>query len=717
MNYFGLWSTTLCETVGRLVEILDFGFFKKFLIICLTSVLSVVSSWTQDGEEKGFEIVSHRARLQFFPQSLAFLCTDTLSIRMLDRNMEHLSLRFFHSYTPDNIVIRGKNIDFKQKGDNLIIEDIPSDSLIDVVVSYSGKFPFRSEFSGYTTERALLREDEVLPGGPKAYQYVRLSIVVPKDWTTIAVGKNVLQEIHADSLTTVWEFDQSLLNLGWICAGKFSNQDDRSDDVPISVHMFEEDSSYSSGVLALVKEVLPFYSKRFAPYRFPKLAVIEVDDWFAGRNALAVASPSMIMVKKLAFTTDDKFNQFDAILAHEIAHQWWPMTVYVEDQDLALLSEGMCEYSALMFNESKGVIGRRDSLGNHPLLRSLITKVISGRDAPLQKKADLRAQPTQYLKSSYVHNMLRRLVGDSTFQLIYQEYVRRYALQRVSMQNFQQLAEELSGKKLGWFFDQWVKGRGVPRLKLYNVKSVQAESKWRTRGRIRLLGYDKYTTFADVGVQTISGLKATRVFIGVDSNGVYHNDAPFEIMTDEKPTRAMLDAKGDILKIQKLPVKLGDLRDPSDGVMIVGTLDHAEYLLSRARKDSDMMERSGWSMTIKFDTSISLSDLQQERVFLYGKIGENRAVADLHEKFPIHFQGNGIVVKGETLSDSTLSLIQIIESPYTSNGTFCWVAPFSERAEPELLPFDASWVLARGKDEITSGTWEVKDEDLVVEIK
>jgi hypothetical protein len=151
--------------------------------------------------------------------------------------------------------------------------------------------------------------------------------------------------------------------------------------------------------------------------------------------------------------------------------------------------------------------------------------------------------------------------------------------------------------------------------------------------------------------------------------------------------------------------------------MIIGTKGHAEYLLSRARKDAAAMENSGWSLAIKFDTSITLSDLQQERVFLYGGPEDNIVVADLNAKFPLHLDGSSITINGEKLTDSTLALVQMIESPYTSNGTFCWIDPFSEHAQPDLLPMDVSWAIVRGKDEITSGTWVVKDEDLVVEIK
>ena len=151
--------------------------------------------------------------------------------------------------------------------------------------------------------------------------------------------------------------------------------------------------------------------------------------------------------------------------------------------------------------------------------------------------------------------------------------------------------------------------------------------------------------------------------------------------------------------------------------MIVGTGGNAEYLYARARSDSAAMERSWWSMTIKPDTVITLADLQGEHIFLYGKSAENRVVADLLEKFPIQFNGDSIRLEAGAIFDSSLALIQSIESPYNAQGSIIWVAPLTPKAEPQLLPYDASWTIVRGKEEISSGVWQVEDADLVVKIR
>jgi hypothetical protein len=537
----------------------------------------------------------------------------------------------------------------------------------------------------------------------------------------------VRREVLKDSVVYVRQTDQPVPAIGWICAGVYGSMGGDSGKIPVTFHYFAEDSASAPAIVSLARSAVGFYDRRFSPYRFSNLEIIEVEDWLGGVNALAVANPNMVLVKKLTLHTEDRFNQAATILPHEIAHQWWPMTVFIRDSDAAFLSEGMCDYSALLFNSSRGALTVRDSLKHHPLLRPLLLRAESGRDLPLEQKADLRSLPTHYLKASYVHHMLHRIMGDSAFFRLYRDYAERYAGREAGLNDFRALAEKISGRKLGWFFTEWVMKRGIPRFRIYNVKTAPSGSGWVTRGRVRVVGYDRFTALADVGVESADGVSTVPVWVGEDSAGIYSNDKPFEIKTTSKPVRAILDPGGNLLKHQKLPVTLADFRDPSEGLQIVGTRGNAGHLLGLARADSALMEESGWTVRIKADTQVTLGDLQGERVFLYGKASENSVVLELAGKFRAAFRGDSIAIPkgpgdtsriaGETLYDSTLALVQCIENPYLPRGILTWIAPLSGAANPSVLPMDASWAVMRGKESIGSGVWEVQDDETSVELR
>jgi aminopeptidase N len=71
-----------------------------------------------------------------------------------------------------------------------------------------------------------------------------------------------------------------------------------------------------------------------------------------------------------------------------------------------------------------------------------------------------------YQKGAWVLHMLRRDMGDSTFFRGIREYYRRYRDSSVTSEQFQRVMEETTGRgtRLTWFFDQWLRQPGCPRL-------------------------------------------------------------------------------------------------------------------------------------------------------------------------------------------------------------------------------------------------------------
>ena len=277
--------------------------------------------YCQEQPENGFTIISHRARLQIFPAANAIACTDTIGIRRTSFKNDFIAFHLIPVFDIREVSIDHNKKEIRKTGNGFEIKNFPADSLVNIVVSYSGTLAFRSEFTLLTNDRAVLRDDEILPNGTQALELVRFSLIVPHDWEAFAVGKLVKTESREDSSTFVWEYDRPIPQIGWICAGKFYTVRNEHGAIPVAVHLFAEDSSSGKNVAELASSIVQFYSKKFLPYRFPELNIIEVENWVAGRNVLAIAVPSIVMVKQLAITTEDSFNKAASILPHEIGHQ------------------------------------------------------------------------------------------------------------------------------------------------------------------------------------------------------------------------------------------------------------------------------------------------------------------------------------------------------------------------------------------------------------
>lgn len=684
----------------------------SFLSIFLTAECFVVTP-----PESMYEITGHRARIHLFPSEGTIRCSDTVTVRRSGEGKGAFRFELSLLHRVEKVVLNGEEIRLERTREGFSIEASKLEEENQVVVEFSGNPSGNPELSRLNSERAVLRAEDLLIRGTHAYSFTRLTIVVPRDWEAVATGMLALKRTVGDSAEFVWASQGPLPDIGWICAGKYAVTSLTVDSISFSIYLFERDSLLAQELLGFAKRVTKFYGEQFSPYRFSKLAIVEVDDWFGGPFVLAAAIPSVIFVKRTTLKTEDDFNKVQSLLPHEIAHQWWPQTIYVRDEDAAFLSEGLCEYAARLYDESVGTTGPRSAWKSHPLLRPLILRAIRGKEVPLNRAADLRALPTHYLKAAYIHHMLRGIVGDSIFRRIYREFAQRFQVKTVGMKEFQNLAEEVSGKPLGWFFQQWILETGLPRLKLYNVRASQGAKDWRVQGRIRLVGYKSYTTPVTIGVATEAGIARTSVWLGRDSTKTVKNDLPFEVRTESKPLRVVVDPYGDLLKMQKMPVRLSDLREPSNGLMIVGTRRLAGRLLELARRDSAELAQSGWSVRIKPDTASTLSDYRSERVFLYGSPSMNSIAAQIGRRFPIACDDGKCLWNSKVYTDTSLSVTQIIDNPFQEQALLCWIVPLGDSAQPVLRPLDASAVIARRGEVVESWTWSVKDEELEVEIE
>jgi hypothetical protein len=660
------------------------------------------------------KVLSHSARITIFPSEQSLSITDTFVVVTA---ASEIPLRLSQTFEIDFAEINGRNTIPLRDGALLQLRDVLSDTNT-IILQYHGRSP-ANEMTQCSETYAVLREEDVLPQGEHDYRYANITLQVPKHWETIASGKLFQKTMENDSAVFCWKTATLVPSLGWFIAGKYSVETTDADSIPIITYLTFSDSTVAEKLHTLSKNVLKVFQKKFGAYRFPKLAIVEVEDFVAGKNVAAAAFPSCILVKKQTFATQDTFNAAMEILPHEIAHQWWALSVFVDDADLAVLSEGLCEFSARLFHETVGDRSLRDDLQNHPLLRSLLVRAQQQKEVPLQQKADLRTIPTQYLKAYYFHTMLRIVIGKENFLTLLSAFSKNHWTNKATLDDFQKLAEKISEKKLDWFFEQWVKHTGIPRLKLYNVKTFFSERRWRTKGNVRVVGYEQFTTPVFVEARSEQDTVAKEIFIGKNENGKYVNDVSFEILTKEKPREVALNPRGDILLSQTMPPRFSDLREPSDGVMIIGSKGNADSLWKYARRDSSEMDKGGWWITMKVDSAVTLSDLQRARVFLYGTQQQNSVVEKFEKYFPLQMKNDSVFYRDSVWFDTAnaMGIMEIADNPFFANGLVSWFAPMGNNVQMQLLPYSHSYIVCRESIRVAEGTWEIEDEDYTVKIK
>jgi len=290
---------------------------------------------------------------------------------------------------------------------------------------------------------------------PEARATLRLQLVVPRDWTAAASGRQVSRR-HVTGASDIIEWRQERAvpsyTFGFV-AGRFITHTERAGKVTLRYLA----SATAADNIALVfresAEMLKFFEDRSGvPYPGTEYAQALVART-AGQEMAGLSIVSEEYGRSVAA------NPMSAgLLAHEFSHQWWGNTVTCRAWTEFWLNEGFATFMAAAYREHR--FGREVYLQDMASLRERYQQVVDrGHDGPLVFAS--WARPTAddrtlvYQKGALFLHELRALLGDQRFWLGIRQYTRKHAGQAVTTSDLQAAMEEASGRDLRGVFTQW----------------------------------------------------------------------------------------------------------------------------------------------------------------------------------------------------------------------------------------------------------------------
>jgi hypothetical protein len=190
------------------------------------------------------------------------------------------------------------------------------------------------------------------------------------------------------------------------------------------------------------------YSERWFPYPYPQISAVE-------GPISGMEYPMIAMEAK----GDDKYDLFN-VVTHEIGHMWYPMIVGSNERMHMWQDEGFNTFINY-FAESK----RYPEKGSYAERvrhdrETVVEFMLNDADEPLEVNPD-RIDPSVLGENAYVKTavglaLLRdEILGPQAFDDAFREYTRRWAFKHPSPTDFFKTMEDVSGKRLDWFFRQW----------------------------------------------------------------------------------------------------------------------------------------------------------------------------------------------------------------------------------------------------------------------
>jgi aminopeptidase N len=297
-----------------------------------------------------------------------------------------------------------------------------------------------------------------LPDDKASFEF---TVTAPSRYQVISNGIKIEERnLRNGKTATHWKEDIPLpTKVMVIGVAKFAVKtfEDSPPNIPVSAWVYQQDSAQGFHDYAPAPKILKFFSSYIAPYPYEKLANVQSKTIFGGmENASAIFYFEGSVTGK---------GGDEDLLAHEIAHQWFGDMASEKSFAHLWLSEGFATYfTDIYWQHAHGEEAFKKRLQKE---RNEVIDFVRTNDRPvvdsLSSYMDL-LNANSYQKGAWVLHMLRNEVGDTVFHKIIQTYYQQYKGSNADTRDFETVAEEISGKNLKWFFDQWLYRPGIPQL-------------------------------------------------------------------------------------------------------------------------------------------------------------------------------------------------------------------------------------------------------------
>ena len=416
------------------------------------------------------------------------------------KNGERRRIKVVYSGTPADGLIIGPN----RKGERVFFGD---------------NFPDRSRYWLPTIDHPYDKSTcEFAVTAPEAYQVVAPGAMIES--TTLPGNRRLTRYRESVPITTycmvigVARFAVETVGLV-ACA-----------PVQTWVYASERDAGFADYGIAM--KPLEFYSWRIGPFVYEKLANVQSKTRWGGME-----NASTIFYTERSVTGQGRI---ESLFAHEIAHQWFGDSVTESDWDHTWLSEGFATYLTHVYNE---YMYGRDTLASglrrdrETVIRYFEKNPKSAIVTPADPKLDNILSANSYQKGAWFLHMLRRQVGDENFWKGLSAYFRKYRNGNALTDDLRAVMEEVSGKTLDAFFQQWVYTPGQPLLKgdwfyangALTVELHQAQS-----------ADTVYRTPLDIGITTDRNAGQR-----IETVQLEQRDQTFTVKIDREPSEVVLD--------------------------------------------------------------------------------------------------------------------------------------------------------------------------------
>ncbi len=283
---------------------------------------------------------------------------------------------------------------------------------------------------------------------------------VPEGWEVVSQGRRT-----ADGATTSWSCPHPTEEV-YLVGGPLHETCIEAGDTEACAFLREDDPVLAHRYLQATERYLAMYESILPPYPYASFALVE-NFWETGYGmpGFTLLGPQVIRFPWILTSS----------YPHELLHNWWGNSVYVDADHGGNWCEGLTAYMAdHMLAEQRGEdVGYRRTV-----LHKYTDYALGEQDEPLsafRSRTSAASEAIGYGKAAMLMHMVRRELGDEAFLAGLTRFHEQHAFQRATFVDLAAAFDAEGDDRWQRWFAEWTTRTGAPRIEITEATATEGE--------------------------------------------------------------------------------------------------------------------------------------------------------------------------------------------------------------------------------------------------
>ena len=447
------------------------------------------------------DLLSYRLNVRVNPATKSITGTNTIRFRMLSDDTR-IQLELHPDLAVDRILLDTTPLKYERKLSTVYI-DFPamlrSGRTYSIDFSYSGRpleqgrfggMAFRADPAGRPWITTAAEDEGASTWWPCKDQWrdepegMQISVAVPNNLMDVSNGKFIGKTDLGDGYTRWdWQVQYPINSYGVaLNIAAYTHFAEMLGDLPLDYYVLPENLEKARAQFAQAKPMIEIFQRYFGEYPFSKDGYKLVEVPYLGmehQSAVAYGNNFANGYLGRDFTGVGISTQFDFIIIHESAHEWFGNAVSAADVSDMWIHEGWATYLEALYVEQR--------FGKDAALKYVNGEKVKVKNQdPVITQRGIHRSPTQdmYFKGALFLNTLRSVVDDDgRWEKLIRDFYQRFKYQTIMTEDVVQFFNAQLGRNLTPVFDQYLRRAALPTLELAFVEPGRLTYRWKADER------------------------------------------------------------------------------------------------------------------------------------------------------------------------------------------------------------------------------------------